>query len=230
MSSARPPAAHTAGPLAPTEPRFCPPLHRQGLLLASRSADPHRASNSPCLQRAARRSGWRSTRAACSGYPWTTPAVPSPCPPPLPPPHPPPPPPPGGAPLARHVEDFLKVTMCCRVVQGYGLTETCAASFIAVPDEPVGCLASRRRLRPSAAGPASGPAPPGRDSLFCFHAQRCEPFCFTSRQRCSAAALLPGALRGHRPRAACQPPVPPPRMPRAPAGARRHRGPPPAGA
>jgi long-chain acyl-CoA synthetase len=42
----------------------------------------------------------------------------------------------GGAPLARHVEDFLKVTMCCRVVQGYGLTETCAASFIAVPDVP----------------------------------------------------------------------------------------------
>ncbi|KAL4444633.1 hypothetical protein ABPG77_002450 [Micractinium sp. CCAP 211/92] len=42
----------------------------------------------------------------------------------------------GGAPLARHVEDFLKVTMCCRVVQGYGLTETCAASFIAVPDQP----------------------------------------------------------------------------------------------
>ena len=40
----------------------------------------------------------------------------------------------GGAPLARHVEDFLRVAMCCRVVQGYGLTETCAASFIAVPD------------------------------------------------------------------------------------------------
>lgn len=43
----------------------------------------------------------------------------------------------GGAPLARHVEDFLRVAMCCRVVQGYGLTETCAASFIAVPDVPV---------------------------------------------------------------------------------------------
>jgi long-chain acyl-CoA synthetase len=42
----------------------------------------------------------------------------------------------GGAPLARHTEDFLRVTMCCRVVQGYGLTETCAASFIAVPDVP----------------------------------------------------------------------------------------------
>ncbi|GAB4822406.1 hypothetical protein N2152v2_009452 [Parachlorella kessleri] len=40
----------------------------------------------------------------------------------------------GGAPLSRHVEDFLRVCMCCRVVQGYGLTETCAASFIAVPD------------------------------------------------------------------------------------------------
>ncbi|KAI3429472.1 hypothetical protein D9Q98_005564 [Chlorella vulgaris] len=40
----------------------------------------------------------------------------------------------GGAPLARHVEDFLKVAMCCRVIQGYGLTETCAASFIAVPE------------------------------------------------------------------------------------------------
>ena len=41
----------------------------------------------------------------------------------------------GGAPLARHVEDFLNVTMCAPVVQGYGLTETCAASFIAVPGE-----------------------------------------------------------------------------------------------
>lgn len=37
----------------------------------------------------------------------------------------------GAAPLARYVEDFMQVAMCCRVVQGYGLTETCAASFIA---------------------------------------------------------------------------------------------------
>jgi len=41
----------------------------------------------------------------------------------------------GGAPLAPHVEDFLKVAMCAPVVQGYGLTETCAASCIAVPDD-----------------------------------------------------------------------------------------------
>ncbi|KAF8060497.1 LACS4 [Scenedesmus sp. PABB004] len=40
----------------------------------------------------------------------------------------------GGAPLAPHVEEFLKVAMCAPVVQGYGLTETCAASCIAVPD------------------------------------------------------------------------------------------------
>jgi acyl-CoA synthetase (AMP-forming)/AMP-acid ligase II len=43
----------------------------------------------------------------------------------------------GGAPLAAHVEEFLKVTMCAPVVQGYGLTETCAASFIGDPDNPV---------------------------------------------------------------------------------------------
>merc|ERR1739848_878561 len=41
----------------------------------------------------------------------------------------------GGAPLAPHVEKFLRVAMCCAVVQGYGLTETCAASFVAVPDD-----------------------------------------------------------------------------------------------
>eukprot|EP01024_Parvocaulis_polyphysoides_P034030 TRINITY_DN30148_c0_g2_i3.p1 TRINITY_DN30148_c0_g2~~TRINITY_DN30148_c0_g2_i3.p1 ORF type:complete len:662 (+),score=95.68 TRINITY_DN30148_c0_g2_i3:33-1988(+) len=41
----------------------------------------------------------------------------------------------GSAPLGRHVEDFLKVCMCCSAVQGYGLTETIAASFIAVPEE-----------------------------------------------------------------------------------------------
>ncbi len=51
----------------------------------------------------------------------------------------------GGAPLARHVEDFLKVCMCCPVIQGYGLTETCAASFIATPDVAVSLLCRWRR-------------------------------------------------------------------------------------
>lgn len=40
----------------------------------------------------------------------------------------------GGAPLAPHIEEFLRVAMCAPVVQGYGLTESCAASFIAAPD------------------------------------------------------------------------------------------------
>ncbi|XRB05902.1 long chain acyl-CoA synthetase [Pycnococcus provasolii] len=41
----------------------------------------------------------------------------------------------GAAPLSRHIEDFLRCAMCCPVVQGYGLTESTAASFIAPPDQ-----------------------------------------------------------------------------------------------
>eukprot|EP00201_Polytomella_parva_P016462 CAMPEP_0175058366 /NCGR_PEP_ID=MMETSP0052_2-20121109/11809_1 /TAXON_ID=51329 ORGANISM="Polytomella parva, Strain SAG 63-3" /NCGR_SAMPLE_ID=MMETSP0052_2 /ASSEMBLY_ACC=CAM_ASM_000194 /LENGTH=825 /DNA_ID=CAMNT_0016323741 /DNA_START=125 /DNA_END=2598 /DNA_ORIENTATION=- len=39
----------------------------------------------------------------------------------------------GGAPLSPHIEEFMRVALCAPVVQGYGLTETCAASFIAAP-------------------------------------------------------------------------------------------------
>ena len=39
----------------------------------------------------------------------------------------------GSAPLAAHIEEFLKVTMCAPVIQGYGLTETCGSSFSALP-------------------------------------------------------------------------------------------------
>ncbi|KAF7106775.1 hypothetical protein CFC21_107487 [Triticum aestivum] len=41
----------------------------------------------------------------------------------------------GGAPLAVAVEEFLRVVTCAHVVQGYGLTETCAGSFAAIPNE-----------------------------------------------------------------------------------------------
>ena len=39
--------------------------------------------------------------------------------------------------MFAQVEDFLRVTMCCPVLQGYGLTETCACSMIGAPNFPV---------------------------------------------------------------------------------------------
>lgn len=41
----------------------------------------------------------------------------------------------GAAPLASHVEEFLRVATCAMMVQGYGLTETCSGSFCCVPNE-----------------------------------------------------------------------------------------------
>ncbi|KAI5655337.1 hypothetical protein M9H77_32524 [Catharanthus roseus] len=41
----------------------------------------------------------------------------------------------GAAPLASHVEEFLRVVSCAHVLQGYGLTETCAGTFVSLPHE-----------------------------------------------------------------------------------------------
>ncbi|CAI9104872.1 OLC1v1003657C2 [Oldenlandia corymbosa var. corymbosa] len=41
----------------------------------------------------------------------------------------------GGAPLSSEVEEFLRVTTCAFVVQGYGLTETCGLATLGFPDE-----------------------------------------------------------------------------------------------
>ncbi|KAF8379689.1 hypothetical protein HHK36_029133 [Tetracentron sinense] len=41
----------------------------------------------------------------------------------------------GAAPLATHVEAFLRVVTCAHVLQGYGLTETCAGTFVSLPNE-----------------------------------------------------------------------------------------------
>lgn len=41
----------------------------------------------------------------------------------------------GGAPLGTEIEEFLRVTSCAFLIQGYGLTETCGLSSIGVPDE-----------------------------------------------------------------------------------------------
>ncbi|XP_041022164.1 long chain acyl-CoA synthetase 1-like isoform X1 [Juglans microcarpa x Juglans regia] len=41
----------------------------------------------------------------------------------------------GGAPLSSEVEEFLRVTCCCFVVTGYGMTETCGPTTLGFPDE-----------------------------------------------------------------------------------------------
>ncbi|KAK3016062.1 hypothetical protein RJ639_007549 [Escallonia herrerae] len=41
----------------------------------------------------------------------------------------------GAAPLASHVEAYLRVVACAHVLQGYGLTETCAGTFVSLPNE-----------------------------------------------------------------------------------------------
>ncbi|KAI4349769.1 hypothetical protein L6164_010326 [Bauhinia variegata] len=41
----------------------------------------------------------------------------------------------GGAPLSSEVEEFLRVTSCAFVCQGYGLTETCGPTTLCFPDE-----------------------------------------------------------------------------------------------
>ncbi|KAL3535092.1 hypothetical protein ACH5RR_003553, partial [Cinchona calisaya] len=41
----------------------------------------------------------------------------------------------GGAPLSSEVEEFLRVTSCAFVSQGYGLTETCGLATAGFPDE-----------------------------------------------------------------------------------------------
>ncbi|KAM1348928.1 hypothetical protein PS2_003095 [Malus domestica] len=38
----------------------------------------------------------------------------------------------GAAPLPRHVEEFLRVTSCSTLSQGYGLTESCGGSFTSI--------------------------------------------------------------------------------------------------
>nr|GMD25015.1 long chain acyl-CoA synthetase 4-like [Ipomoea batatas] len=41
----------------------------------------------------------------------------------------------GAAPLSSTVETFLRVVTGAHVLQGYGLTETCAGSFVSRPDD-----------------------------------------------------------------------------------------------
>ena len=42
----------------------------------------------------------------------------------------------GSAPISSEVLDFLKVCFCCPIAEGYGMTESAAASFVTQLDDP----------------------------------------------------------------------------------------------
>ena len=41
----------------------------------------------------------------------------------------------GSAPIDKNVLDFLKLCFCCPIVEGYGLTESCAGSSFCLPED-----------------------------------------------------------------------------------------------
>jgi long-chain acyl-CoA synthetase len=41
----------------------------------------------------------------------------------------------GSAPISGEVLNFLKICFCCPIVEGYGMTESSAASFLTIPQD-----------------------------------------------------------------------------------------------
>lgn len=42
----------------------------------------------------------------------------------------------GSAPIQADILDFMKIAVCCPIIEGYGQTETTAASFLTVVGDP----------------------------------------------------------------------------------------------
>ncbi|KAK9821083.1 hypothetical protein WJX74_009888 [Apatococcus lobatus] len=75
----------------------------------------------------------------------------------------------GGAPLGRAVEEYCSTVLCCPVFQGYGLTETCGASWVALPKPgnsgtvgpPLACLEFRFQAAKELSYDPNGKPPQG---------------------------------------------------------------------
>ncbi|KAJ0981781.1 hypothetical protein J5N97_010036 [Dioscorea zingiberensis] len=80
----------------------------------------------------------------------------------------------GAAPLPKHVEEFLRVTSCSVLIQGYGLTESCAGCFTSIANVysmvgtvgiPVMTIETRLESVPDMGYDALSPTPRGEICL-----------------------------------------------------------------
>jgi hypothetical protein len=85
--------------------------------------------------------------------------------------------------------------MCAPVVQGYGLTETCAASFIGVPDDAVRTAAAPKRARRRPAPLGDTPAASMQRMLDCQRAASGAACIWVAcKEKCECSMLVQSVL------------------------------------